>query len=124
MVTVCAWCQKYMGSKEPLHDPAVSHGICSACVERQNLGGAPVVVVSPGRAATIPLLKTLLRGAPDVSIVVDRRNGERRNGNGNGNGHGNGNGKANDRPSEDNGNAAQPERRSDARRRSSGLYLV
>ena len=29
MVTVCAWCQKYMGSMEPFHDPAVSHGICA-----------------------------------------------------------------------------------------------
>ena len=36
MVTVCAWCQKYMGSKEPLHNPAVSHGICNDCVERDS----------------------------------------------------------------------------------------
>jgi hypothetical protein len=84
MVTVCAWCEKYMGSKEPLHDPAVSHGICSACVERQSITDTPVVVVSPDRVSTIPLLQTLLRGAPDVTIVVERRNGERRNGNGNG----------------------------------------
>jgi hypothetical protein len=111
MVTVCAWCQKYMGSKEPLQDPAVSHGICSACVERQSLTDTPVVVVSPDRVATIPLLQTLLRGAPDVTIVVERRNGERRNGNGNGNGHG-----------------RMPtgvfDRRTDDRRRLTALYLV
>ena len=87
MVTVCAWCEKYMGSKEPLHDPSVSHGICSSCVARQSMGDpAPVLVVSPARAGTIPLLHTLLRGSPDVAIVVDRRSGERRNGRSNGNG--------------------------------------
>ena len=37
MVTVCAWCQKYMGSKEPLADPAVSHGnLAGDCVERES----------------------------------------------------------------------------------------
>jgi len=119
MVTVCAWCEKYMGSKEPLEDPGVSHGICSACVERQTLIDAPVVVVSPARVATIPLLRTLLRGSPDVTIVVDRRCGERRNGNGHGNGNGNGRG---------NGHGHRSwmtiERRQDKRRRSSALYLV
>jgi hypothetical protein len=82
MVTVCAWCQKYMGSKEPLHDPAVSHGICSACIEREALDDAPVLVVSPGRAEAIPMLQTLLRGAPEIAILVDRRATERRGGNG------------------------------------------
>jgi hypothetical protein len=115
MVTVCAWCQKYMGSKEPLHDPEVSHGICSACVERQSLTDTPVVVVSPARVATIPLLQKLLRGAPDVTIVVDRRYGERRNGGGNGNG----NGRAGRH-----GTWSVSERRSDDRRRLAPLYLV
>jgi hypothetical protein len=117
MVTVCAWCQKYMGSKEPLHDPEVSHGICSACVERQSLTDSPVVVVSPARVATIPLLQTLLRGAPDVTIVVDRRYGERRNGGSNGNG--NGNGRAGGSRT-----LSVVERRTDDRRRLSALYLV
>jgi hypothetical protein len=117
MITVCAWCQKYMGSKEPLHDPEVSHGICSACVERQSLTDAPVVVVSPARVATIPLLQTLLRGAPDVTIVVDRRYGERRNGGGNGNGKGIGH-------AEGRGTWSTLERRTDDRRRLSALYLV
>ena len=78
MVTVCAWCQKYMGSMEPFHDPAISHGICRECVERDSLDDAPVLVVSPGRARAIPVLKTLLRGAPEIAIVVDRRGRERR----------------------------------------------
>jgi hypothetical protein len=113
MVTVCAWCQKYMGSKEPLQDPAVSHGICSACVERQSLTDTPVVVVSPDRVASIPLLQTLLRGAPDVTIVVERRSGERRNGNGNGNGSGHGH-----------VSTGAFDRRTDDRRRLTALYLV
>lgn len=36
MVTVCAWCQKYMGSREPLGEAKVSHGICDACLERES----------------------------------------------------------------------------------------
>ena len=115
MVTVCAWCQKYMGSKEPLQDPSVSHGICSACVERQSLADTPVLVVSPARAGTIPLLNTLLRGAPDVAIVVDRRDRERRNGGSNGNGNGNGNGHR---------MLFADERRLDERRRGPSIYVV
>jgi len=78
MVTVCAWCQKYMGSKEPFHDPIISHGICHDCVERDSLDDAPVLVVSPGRARAIPMLQTLLRGAPEIAIVIDRRARDRR----------------------------------------------
>jgi hypothetical protein len=84
MITVCAWCQKYMGSKEPLQDPAVSHGICNECMERDTLDDAPVLVVSPRRAEAIPMLQSLLRGAPEIAIVVDRRASERRSGNGRG----------------------------------------
>src|SRR5512143_1549460 len=88
MNTVCAWCQKYMGSKEPLHDPAVSHGICNECMERDSLDDTPVLVVSPKRAEAIPMLQSLLRGAPEIAIVVDRRASERRSGNGKGHDHG------------------------------------
>jgi hypothetical protein len=82
MVTVCAWCQKYMGSREPLHNPAVSHGICNECVERNPLDDAPILVVSRDRVQAIPVLQSLLRGAPEIEIVVDRRAGSRRGGNG------------------------------------------
>jgi hypothetical protein len=73
MVIVCAWCQKYVGSREPFHDPGVSHGICDDCVDRQSLDDAPVLVVSRDRQAAIPVLQTLLRGAPEIRVVVDRR---------------------------------------------------
>jgi hypothetical protein len=99
-----------MGSKEPLQDPSVSHGICSACVERQTLAETPVLVVSPARASTIPLLSTLLGGTPDVAIVVDRRATQRRTrANGNGNGH---------------HLLSSDERRLAERRRGPALYLV
>jgi hypothetical protein len=73
-----------MGSKEPLADPAVSHGICDPCLERESMGEAPVLVVSRDRVEAIPVLESLLRGAPEIAIVVDRRGVERRRGNGNG----------------------------------------
>ena len=38
----------------------------------------PVLVVSPGRADTIPLLREMLRGEPEITIVVDRRSGGER----------------------------------------------
>jgi hypothetical protein len=100
-----------MGSKEPLHDPAVSHGICSDCMEREELEDAPVLVVSRGRAEAIPMLQSLLRGAPEIAIVVDRRASERRGGNGKSEGDG--------RPV-----AYVGERRATNRRRTPSFYLV
>jgi len=111
MITVCAWCQKYMGSKEPLRDPAVSHGICPDCVEREQLADTPVLIVSRDRAPAIPMLQTLLRGAPEIAIRVDRRGTERRGGNGKANGHGR---RA----------ALTLDRRAEDRRRSPSFYLV
>jgi len=89
----------------------------------------PVLVVSPERATTIPLLQALLSGAPEVSIVVDRRNGDRRNGHSHASGDGNhrpsGNGR---RHAAGNGNGrawtSRAERRSKDRRRHPALYVV
>jgi len=116
MVSVCAWCQRYMGSKEPFANPAVSHGICRPCQDRQSMVEMPVVVVSPERAANVPLLQSLLQGAPDVAIVVDRRSGERRNGHDRSNGNGGGHRHPLPRLPED--------RRGEDRRRGSALYVV
>jgi hypothetical protein len=54
MVTVCAWCQKYMGSREPFGEAKVSHGICDACLERESRSDAPAHVASrdPAGAAS------------------------------------------------------------------------
>jgi hypothetical protein len=107
MVRVCAWCQRYLGSMEPFHDPTISHGICSDCVERDPLDDAPVLVVSRGRERAIPVLRSLLRGAPEIAIVVDRRGHDRRGDSDHG------------RPV-----AYVVERRETDRRRSPSLYLV
>jgi hypothetical protein len=87
----------------------VSHGICGECVEREQLGETPVLIVSRDRAPAIPMLQTLLRGAPEIAIRVDRRSAERRRGNGKGKGHA--------RP-------ATFDRRAEIRRRAPAFFLV
>jgi hypothetical protein len=78
MITVCAWCQKYMGPKEPLGDPAVTHGICGTCALRQQIADMPTLVIAKERADTLPVLQALLTGTPAIHVVVDRREGDRR----------------------------------------------
>jgi len=79
MVIVCAWCQKYLGSREPLQSHDVTHGICDECREREHLqAGAILLVVSRARAGHVGRLRSMLRGAPSTAIVLDRRTGERR----------------------------------------------
>jgi hypothetical protein len=79
MITVCAWCQRYMGSREPLDDHGLSHGICDDCRAREeSVATGVVLVVSRERAAEAHLLRALFRGIPGAAIVVDRRCTERR----------------------------------------------
>ncbi len=78
MITVCAWCQKFLGLKEPLSQADVSHGICSACSARQQIDDFPVLVVSRSRADTAPVLEGLLQSTPEIKIIVDRRLNDRR----------------------------------------------
>ena len=76
MVTVCAWCHRYLGPSEA--EPLVTHGICKPCVARQHWADTPVIVVARHRAEISPVLEELLRGEPAVRVVVDRRLGDRR----------------------------------------------
>jgi hypothetical protein len=78
MVRVCAWCQRYLGIKHP-HQGGISHGICRTCAARQQWKQAPVLVVSPELEHVLPVLEELLRGKPEIRVVLDRRGGERRN---------------------------------------------
>lgn len=78
MVTVCAWCQKYMGTKDPPDDPTVTHGICPTCALRQQLGEMPTLVIAKEHAESLPVFQSLLTGVPEIRVVVDRRLGERR----------------------------------------------
>jgi hypothetical protein len=74
MVTVCAWCDRYLGPD----DAAVTHGICTACAARQHWRDSPILVVSREREGMIPVLRHLLQGIPEVKIVLERRLDERR----------------------------------------------
>jgi len=78
LVTVCAWCQRYMGMKEPLSDHSLTHGICQTCTLRQQVGNLPTLVISRDRADALPFFRRLLLGTPEIAVVVDRREGERR----------------------------------------------
>ena len=74
MITVCAWCDRYLGG----HDAEITHGICAACTARQHWHDTPVLVVSREREGLIPVLRHLLHGIPEVKIVLERRLDERR----------------------------------------------
>jgi hypothetical protein len=78
MVKVCAWCQKYLGiadSEDPL---SISHGICPTCVARQQCEEMPTLVIPEKWADTLPLMEALLRGTPEIPVVVERRVANRR----------------------------------------------
>ena len=75
MVNVCAWCDRFLGIKDPLDVPSVTHGICKPCSTRQMWEAQPVVVVSPEREHLVPVLSELLRGVPEIHVLVERRRG-------------------------------------------------
>lgn len=50
MKVSCAWCHKKMGEKEPLDDPAESHGICRACFSKQQRQLKKLAIREAGRA--------------------------------------------------------------------------
>ena len=74
MITVCAWCDRYLGPSET----PVTHGICPTCVARQHWHDSPVLVVSRHRQEMAPVLLRLLQGSPEVRVVVERRGDDRR----------------------------------------------
>ena len=76
MVNVCAWCERFLGFKEPVADCTVTHGICNSCFARQTWEDAPVVVVSPDREHLAAPIADMLRGLPEIKVIVDRRRAE------------------------------------------------
>jgi hypothetical protein len=79
MISVCAWCERFLGLKEPKSDPTITHGICKACFARQTWEeDTPVLVVSRDREYLVPVLEEMLRGLPEIPLIVDRRHPERR----------------------------------------------
>ncbi len=80
LVIVCAWCQRFLGVREAERSSAVSHGICRACMERRKWNEPPTLVVCRFRAELQPIFQEIVRGVPEIRVVVDRRQGERRRG--------------------------------------------
>ncbi len=79
IVIVCAWCERYLGtSGEAARPGLISHGICPSCTVRQGWTESPTLVVSRSRQDLLPILRELLRGDPEIRVVVDRRTRERR----------------------------------------------
>jgi hypothetical protein len=76
MVNVCAWCERFLGFKEPKASDTVTHGICKACFKRQLWDETPVLVVSREREHMAPVLAEMLRGIPEIQVVVERRQAE------------------------------------------------
>ena len=74
MTTVCAWCDRFLGPD----DAVLTHGICTACAARQHWRDSPILVVSRHREPLIPVFRHLLQGSPEVKIVLERRQDERR----------------------------------------------
>ena len=79
MVRVCAWCERYLGVKDS-ETIAITHGICAPCLTRQEWADAPTLILSREREPLLPLFRSLLRGAPEIQIIVDRRVAQRRRG--------------------------------------------
>jgi len=80
LVTVCAWCERFLGMRETEGASSISHGICRACATRHHWPEPPTLVVSRSRAALQRVLQELMRGTPEIHVVVDRRQAERRQG--------------------------------------------
>jgi len=72
MVTVCAWCQKYMGTKEPLGDPRHPRDLrhLRAPPAAREM---PTLVIAREHAEALPIFQGLLTGVPKIPVVVDRR---------------------------------------------------
>lgn len=91
MRVICAWCEKegrssVLGEKEPLDDPAPTHGICrrheEALFSRRAAKSFPgvrlLLVVAPGETKLHEYMTRTLAAAPGVQVIMERRRGERR----------------------------------------------
>jgi hypothetical protein len=77
MTVVCASCQRYLGTRAPYRDLGVTHGMCTPCAIRQRRE-LSTLVVSRERADAWPVLESVLRVQSDLHIVLERRQGDRR----------------------------------------------
>jgi hypothetical protein len=91
MKAVCAWCQQegrsgVLGDREPLDDPSETHGVCARHSEKlvEQLpsvsfpGIRMLIVVRRTEHALFDHLAQSLAALPDVAVILDRRQRERR----------------------------------------------
>ena len=91
MRVVCAWCKRegravILGEREPLADTTETHGICSRhsknlleqLPSRSFPGIRLLLVARPTETALHHYLTRAFAGLPDVKVIRDRRQGERR----------------------------------------------
>ena len=95
MRVICAWCQQQgrpglLRVREPLDDPTETHGICDRH-QQAVLEGFPsasfpstrwLFIVPSGDVARYNHLVKLLADVPGTTVILDRRQGERRQGSG------------------------------------------
>jgi hypothetical protein len=91
MLVFCAWCQRdgkpgYLGEREPLENPAPTHGICASHKERL-LESFPsrsfpdaelLIVVHRNDTALYEYLQRFFADVSGVKVLVDRRVDDRR----------------------------------------------
>jgi hypothetical protein len=92
---ICAWCGTDLGVKTPWdngtdeilapgngaedpgntpsHDPGVVSTICGDCAARLRAYRNPVLVVSREWARLYDELVEMMRGRPDIQVILDRR---------------------------------------------------
>src|SRR5437870_12802786 len=86
MLVFCAWCERdgkpgYLGEREPLENPAPTHGVCASHKE-QLLESFPsrsfpdaelLIVVHRNDTALYEYLQRLFADLSSVKVLVDRR---------------------------------------------------
>ena len=91
MNVVCAWCRQegrggVLGQREPLDDPTETHGVCAVHSERlleqvpstSFPGIRMLLVVRRTETALFDHLTRSLAAVPDVAVILDRRQADRR----------------------------------------------
>src|SRR2546422_1389984 len=91
MKVICSLCERegkpgYLGEREPLDNPEVTHGLCSPHTE-QLLESIPsrsfpdaelLIVVRPNDTELYEYLQRSFAGVHHVKVIVERRGGDRR----------------------------------------------
>lgn len=73
LVVVCAWCERFLGVKETAGPAAISHGMCRACLARHQWDEPPTLVFGREHAHLLPVFQEILKGTPEIRVVIDRR---------------------------------------------------